>query len=53
MTTDLGASTPATPHSGGGRKVSWPADPVVEAYKRHVDRTLLRENLRKTPSSGS
>lgn len=24
-------------------------DPVVEAYKRHVDRTLLRENLRKTP----
>lgn len=24
-------------------------DPVVEAYKRDVDRTLLRENLRKTP----
>ena len=24
-------------------------DPVVEAYKRHVDRTLLRENLRRTP----
>lgn len=24
-------------------------DPVVEAYKRHIDRTLLRENLRKTP----
>lgn len=24
-------------------------DPVVEAYKRYVDRTLLRENLRKTP----
>ncbi len=24
------------------------ADPVVEAYKRHIDRTLLRENLRKT-----
>ncbi|MEO8479350.1 MAG: helix-turn-helix transcriptional regulator [Gemmatimonadota bacterium] len=23
-------------------------DPVVEAYKRDVDRTLLRENLRKT-----
>ncbi|MFM8421971.1 MAG: hypothetical protein ACKOEQ_17800 [Verrucomicrobiota bacterium] len=21
-------------------------DPVVEAYKQHVDRTLLRENLR-------
>lgn len=25
-------------------------DPVVEAYKKHVDRTLLRENLRRTPT---
>src|SRR5437762_1109571 len=25
-----------------------PADPVVEAYKQDVDRTLLRENLRKS-----
>lgn len=24
-------------------------DPVIEAYKRDVDRTLLIENLRKTP----
>ena len=24
-------------------------DPIVEAYERHVDRTLLRENLRRTP----
>ena len=24
------------------------SDPVVDAYKRDVDRTLLRENLRKT-----
>jgi transcriptional regulator with XRE-family HTH domain len=24
------------------------ADPVVEAYKRDVDRTLLRDNLRKS-----
>ena len=24
-------------------------DPVIETYKRHVDRTLLRENLRLTP----
>lgn len=24
-------------------------DPVVEAYKRDVDRTLLRENLMLTP----
>jgi transcriptional regulator with XRE-family HTH domain len=27
---------------------SAPADPLVEAYKRDVDRTLLRENLRRT-----
>jgi hypothetical protein len=25
-----------------------PPDPVVEAYKKDVDRTLLRENLRLT-----
>lgn len=24
-------------------------DPVIAEYKRHIDRTLLRENLRKTP----
>ena len=24
-------------------------DPVIEAYKKHVDRSLLRENLRRTP----
>ncbi len=24
-------------------------DPVVEAYKRDIDMTLLRENLRRTP----
>jgi hypothetical protein len=24
-------------------------DPIVELYKQHVDRTLLRENLRLTP----
>lgn len=24
-------------------------DPVVEAYKRDIDRSLLRENLRLTP----
>jgi hypothetical protein len=23
-------------------------DPVIEAYKAHVDRTLLRENLKKS-----
>jgi len=25
-----------------------PLDPVIEAYKRYVDRTLLRENLKLT-----
>lgn len=24
-------------------------DPVIEAYKVHVDRSLLRQNLRRTP----
>jgi len=24
-------------------------DPVIEAYKVHVDRTLLRQNLARTP----
>lgn len=24
-------------------------DPVIEEYKKHVDRTLLRENLKLTP----
>ena len=24
------------------------SDPVIEAYKKHVDRTILRQNLRKT-----
>jgi hypothetical protein len=25
-------------------------DPVIEAYKRDIDRTLLRERLKKTPA---
>jgi hypothetical protein len=29
--------------------VSLDPDPVIEFYKRDVDRTLLRENLKKTP----
>ncbi len=27
-----------------------PPDPVIEAYKAGVDRTLIRENLRLTPA---
>jgi hypothetical protein len=35
----------ALPGDGNGTD----RDPVVEAYKRDIDRTLLRENLRRTP----
>ena len=35
--------TPAETASG-----HW-VDPVIEAYKRDVDRTLLRENLKLSP----
>jgi hypothetical protein len=28
--------------------VSLDPDPVIEAYKKDVDRTLIRENLRRT-----
>jgi hypothetical protein len=31
------------------RKFGLEPDPVIEAYKEHVDRTLLRQNLRRTP----
>jgi hypothetical protein len=27
----------------------WDPDPVIEAYKKDVDRTLIRENLRRSP----
>ncbi len=27
---------------------SYEPDPVIEAYKRDIDRTLLRQNLRRT-----
>jgi hypothetical protein len=26
-----------------------PPDPVIEAYKKDVDRTLIRENLKRSP----
>lgn len=41
-----------SPESISKDHVSLPSlepDPVIEAYKRDVDRTLLRENLRLTP----
>jgi hypothetical protein len=30
-------------------EVSLALDPVIEAYKKDIDRTLLRENLKLTP----
>ncbi len=30
-------------------EVALEPDPVIEAYKKDIDRTLLRENLRLTP----
>ena len=30
------------------RSDEFPPDPVIEAYKCHVDRTLLRQNLRRS-----
>ena len=48
---DSASSEPAGPSPGRPRpeRASGPeADPVVEAYKRDVDRTLLRENLRRS-----
>jgi hypothetical protein len=31
------------------RQLHLEPDPVIEAYKKDVDRTLLRENLKLTP----
>jgi hypothetical protein len=31
------------------RRFGLELDPVIEAYKKDVDRTLLRANLRRTP----
>ena len=38
-----------TPASASASAGSFEPDPVIEAFKRDVDRTLLRENLRLTP----
>jgi hypothetical protein len=32
------------------RRIGFEPDPVIEAYKQSIDRTLLRERLRRTPS---
>ena len=33
---------------GGGCWAPEEADPVIETYKKDIDRTLLRENLKRT-----
>ena len=40
-----------TPIDGDNPHVQEPfePDPVIEAYKKDIDRTLLRQNLRRTP----
>ena len=36
--------------SGWYRAELWQGiDPVIEAYKKDIDRTLIRENLKRTP----
>ena len=34
--------------AAGPKRADIASDPVIEAYKRDVDRTLLRENLKLT-----
>lgn len=34
----------------GAQSAPLEPDPVIEAYKVDIDRTLLRENLRRTPT---
>jgi len=38
----------ALPDATRGVDGPLPVDPVIEAYKKDVDRTLLRENLRRS-----
>jgi hypothetical protein len=38
----------AVAHSAHEVPVSLEPDPVIEAYKKDVDRSLLRENLRRS-----
>jgi hypothetical protein len=32
------------------QQITLDPDPVIEAYKKDIDRTLLRENLKLTPA---
>ena len=39
----------ASDSSRFGVDVSLDPDPVIEAYKKDIDRSLIRENLKRTP----
>ena len=43
-----GPPEPAPNGPPSARAAEFERDPVIEAYKRHVDRTLLRQNLRRS-----
>ena len=43
------ATMPTTRSPRPNEIVPLPPDPVIEAYKEHVDRSLIREQLRRTP----
>lgn len=30
------------------QSLPFPPDPVIEAYKKNIDRTLIRENMKRT-----
>ena len=45
---DAGPTSSAPRGSPSTRATGLEPDPVIEAYKRHVDRTLLRQNLRRS-----
>jgi hypothetical protein len=45
----MGTNRGTTPIVPPGIANAGHRDPVVEAYKRHIDRSLLRENLHRTP----
>ena len=46
--TSADSDVPAPCHRPPPQSDELQADPVVESYKRHVDRTLLRQNLRRS-----
>ena len=50
--TSADSNDPARGHPPPSRSDVLQADPVVDSYKRHVDRTLLRQNLRRSVTNG-